>query len=510
MAHVPNEVNGPEVVPPAKTLASGESKLQPCITPFASFALAMSTICILAGGMTSFHMAFCSVGGAAIGLGWPLGSLFALTVALTMGQVASAFPRSGGPYQWAAILGGRSWGWVTACLGLAGLITALAALNVGTCHFLVGSASRRLDIKPDDVSWVWYGLVAAVMTASQGLINHLGMGLTSRIVSLGGYVIIAFAVILTGSMLLFGVILPGNFDLPRLWDFKNYGGEAGGKVWLDSPNLAWLFALGLMLPAYTITGFDSPAQTAEETFNPRRNVPRGIWKAVVISGLAGWVMLCSLVLAIPPGRMDAMAATGDQSLFLILREVVPQPLRGALYTGIIASMYVCGLAVVTSVSRMTWGFARDGGLPGSTALQRIGSHRTPSVAIWSVVVVAIVMGFLPYGAVAAVCAIFLYLAYVLPTILGVLKYRQWTHLAEWNIGRWYRPLGVVAVVGSVFLIIIGMQPPYHIAIWIVGGTILLLAVLWFGYMRTRFPGPPKEFLDQLLPAKDHLTHQGKS
>src|SRR5213594_1114463 len=79
---------------------------------FSNFAISMSVICILAGGITSFPVGFCSVGGASIGLGWPLCCLFSLTVALTMGQVASAFPRAGGPCEWAAELGGDAWGWI--------------------------------------------------------------------------------------------------------------------------------------------------------------------------------------------------------------------------------------------------------------------------------------------------------------------------------------------------------------------------------------------------------------
>src|ERR1700740_1800010 len=59
-------------------------------------ALSLSIICILAGGVTSFHLGLCSVGGASIGLGWPLVSLFALLVAATMAQLASAFPTAGG------------------------------------------------------------------------------------------------------------------------------------------------------------------------------------------------------------------------------------------------------------------------------------------------------------------------------------------------------------------------------------------------------------------------------
>src|SRR3954452_23369250 len=68
---------------------------------FSNFAISLSIICILAGGITSFHIGFCSVGGAAVGIGWPLVGLFALAAAATMGQIASAFPTAGGLYHWA-------------------------------------------------------------------------------------------------------------------------------------------------------------------------------------------------------------------------------------------------------------------------------------------------------------------------------------------------------------------------------------------------------------------------
>src|SRR3954463_14678383 len=104
---------------------------------FSNYAISLSIICILAGGITSFHMGFCSVGGAAIGLGWPLACLFSLAVAAAMGQLASAFPTAGGLYHWASILGGRGWGWATAWFNLFGLVVVLAGINVGTYRFLL-------------------------------------------------------------------------------------------------------------------------------------------------------------------------------------------------------------------------------------------------------------------------------------------------------------------------------------------------------------------------------------
>jgi amino acid transporter len=92
-----------------------QPRLKPVMGRFANFTLTMSAICILAGGITSFPQGLCSAGGASIGLGWPLCCLFSLALAMTLAEVASAFPRAGGPSEWAARLGGNGWGWVAGC-----------------------------------------------------------------------------------------------------------------------------------------------------------------------------------------------------------------------------------------------------------------------------------------------------------------------------------------------------------------------------------------------------------
>ena len=98
---------------------------------FSNFAISFSTICILAGGITSFQLGVCAVGGAAAGIVWPVGVAFSLIVALCMAQVASAFPTAGGLYHWSSILGGKGWGWATAWFNLGGLVFVTAAVNVG-------------------------------------------------------------------------------------------------------------------------------------------------------------------------------------------------------------------------------------------------------------------------------------------------------------------------------------------------------------------------------------------
>lgn len=468
---------------------------------FSNFAVSFSIICILAGGVTSFHVGLCSVGGASIGLGWPLSCLFSLAVAATMGQVASAFPTAGGLYHWASILGGRGWGWGTAWFNLIGLVTVLAAINVGTYLFTMGAFGPALGVDLQAATptarFVYQLVGVSAITLSQAMINHRGIRLTSRLTDFSGYLILAVSAILTIAL----VAWSSSLDVSRLVTFTNfsgYGTDPANPVWPKTDNLAWLFALGCLLPAYTVSGFDASAHTAEETVSAATNVPRGIVRSVAVSGIAGWIMLCAVVLAAP--GLDQTAQRGDGAFVWIVESVLPRPLAAALLVGIAVSQYLCGLATVTSASRMTYAFARDGGLPRSDLLREVHAiHRTPVPAIWSVALASILFTiYTPvYATIAAACAIFLYISYVVPTALGFVAHgRTWTQMGPWQLGRWYRPLAVVATLGCGLLIVIGLQPPNDKNVWIVGGTTVLLAAGWFGWERRRFTGPPQGVLIQ--------------
>src|SRR5271165_3861351 len=153
------------------------------MSAFSKYAISLSMICILAGGVTSFQVGYSAVGGAAIGVGWPVSCLLSLAVALTMGQVASAFPTAGGLYHWASILGGRGWGWVTAWFNLAGLVTVLAAVNVGAFQFAAAALGPHLGFDPakQAPATALAAQIVAVtaITASQAAVNHRGIRLTT-------------------------------------------------------------------------------------------------------------------------------------------------------------------------------------------------------------------------------------------------------------------------------------------------------------------------------------------
>jgi amino acid transporter len=331
--------------------------------------------------------------------------------------------------------------------------------------------------------------VVAGMTVTQALVNHLGIRVTRVLTDFSGWLILIVSLALTAAV----AACAAGADFGRLVAFENFSGlPADNPVWPRVESLPRLFALGLLLPAYTITGFDASAHAAEETVGASVNVPRGIVRSVLVSGVFGWVMLSAIVLAMPDPA--GAAEKGGGAAYAVF-DAVPRSVMGVLYVGIVAAQYLCGLATVTSASRMAFAFARDGGLPASHWVRKI-SHRfrTPPVAIWGVAIASVLFTVHTpvYSTITAVCVIFLYVSYVLPSAIGLVAYgRWWTAMGPWRLGRWFRPLAAVSVIGCAGLIVIGVQPPNDAAAAVVGGVAAVLAVLWIAFDRRQFPGPPQ-------------------
>ncbi|NHN89005.1 amino acid permease [Acetobacter conturbans] len=457
---------------------------------FSNFAISFSIICILAGGITSFQLGFSSLGGFGVAIGWIVGTIFATIVACSMGQIASAYPTAGGLYHWSSILGGRGWGWATAWVNLLGLVFVLASVNVGAYTLFVQLILGK--IFGMDVSGWGYGhqLIGVLLIASsQALFNHVGIKITKILTDFSGYLILFAALLLTVMML---YCAPG-FHWDRLLTIVNNTGAPGGNVFPRSENLIYAFCLALILPAYTITGFDASAHVAEETIDARNVVPRGMINAVLISGLFGFIMVCSFVLAMPDPTSSA-AQGGDVFFNLLAQLPVPSWLRSFMYVMIVAANYLCALAGMTSTSRMVFAFGRDGGLPGSKLWRYVSPvYRTPVPAIWLVAILscAVTLYSSAFAALAAGCAIFLYVSYAMPIGAGILAQRKRNVMTgPFRLGALSTPFAVLTVIGSIGLVWIGIQPPNDILISYVVGIVVVLLGGWFLVEKRRFKGPP--------------------
>jgi amino acid transporter len=452
---------------------------------FSNFAVSFSVICILSGGINSLAQATSGAGGASIGLGWMIGGACALMFSLGMAQIASAYPTAGGLYHWSSILGGRFWGWLTAWFNLIGLITVLAAVNVGTFNFFAGAFGPALGLHAGPGPQFVFMIVT---TGAQALLNHLGIRLTSRLTDLSGYLILFGALLLTVVLLAYAP----SHQVSRLWTFANYSGQAGGGVWPKTSSLGFVFLLGLLLPLFTLTGADASAHTAEETQGAAVNVPRGIVSSVFWAAAAAWLLSCAFVIAIPD--LGQAARQGWNVFFWVMDALVPAPLKIAIYVILLAAQLLCGLATITSVSRMIFAFARDGGLPASGRLKTVSARfRTPATAIWTAAVLAVAFTAYAdaYSTVVSVTSIILYISYAMPIAAGLFAYRRrWTVMGPWDIGAWFPVVAVLCIVLSAGIFYIGVQPPNALALTVMLAIFSVTLTLWFAVERTRFKGPP--------------------
>lgn len=478
---------------------------------FQNFAISFAIICIVAGGITAFPAALSAGGGASIGIGWPIASLFALIVAAAMGQIASAYPTAGGIYHWASILGGRGWGWSAAWFNLLGLIFVVSSVNMGVFFLFrdlfltqvlgwdVGAAGW-VTAEIFDRGWWTQTIFIAGITIVQCILNHYFLRLTTLLTDISGYLILATAVLLTICLLAFA---GHGLDFGRLFTFTNFTGDAGGGVWPQATVMFYIIGLGLLHGVYTITGFDASAHTSEETRNAPREVPKGMMRSVFWSFLFGWIMVCAFVLALPdqtttgPDPADATktitttisgvaaAASKGWGAFNWLMETSPMPgaLKALLIIGIVASNFLCALAGVTSMSRMMYAFARDGGLPMSGTLRQVSAaHRTPGPAIWVGGILSVLATL--YGGAFLVlstgCAVFLYLSYLMPIAAGLKAESNgaWAHKGPFSLGGASMLVAVLAIIGCAVLIFVGVQPPQEKVLYLMVVMVLALASFW--------------------------------
>ncbi|RZS34940.1 amino acid/polyamine/organocation transporter (APC superfamily) [Herbihabitans rhizosphaerae] len=427
-------------------------ELRRSMSGFANFAVSFTIISILSGCLTLYGFGLATGGPAAMIWGWPLVGVFVVLVGLGMAEVCSSYPTAGGLYYWAAKLArrnGAAWSWFTGWFNLIGQVAVTAGIDFGAALFLNAFLNLQFGMAATPGNTIM--LLGAILVL-HGLLNTFGVRLVALLNSISvWWHLIGVALIVT----VLAVVPDKHQDASFVFgEFVNNTG------WGSS---VYVFALGLLLAQYTLTGYDASAHMTEETRNAAIAGPRGIVRSIVVSLVAGWILLLGLTFAIqdydgtvgsetgvPPAQIfiDATGATTGKLLLLIC----------------IGAQLFCGMASVTANSRMIYAFARDGALPGSSFWHRINKRtRTPTNSVWLAAGGAFLLA-LPYlwsstayAAVTSIAVVGLYVAYVIPVFLRVRRGDEFER-GPWHLGRWGRPVGIVATVWVALIFVLFMLP----------------------------------------------------
>jgi len=458
---------------------------------FSNFAVSFTIISILSGCLTLYQFGMNTGGPIAMSIGWPLVGLMVIIVGLAMAEICSSYPTAGGLYYWSAKLAGSNapaWSWFTGWFNLLGQVAVTAGIDFGLAFFTAAELNLLTGFATDPPHVIG---VYAVVLFVHGLLNTFGVRLVTVLndVSVWWHILGVLAIVLALA------IIPAHHQSAS-FVFTKYVNNTG----FGAP--VYVFLLGLLLAQYTFTGYDASAHMTEETRDAAVAAPWGIVLSIVVSLIAGWVLLLGVTFAIqnydaelnsptgvPPAQIfiDAIGRTGGELLMLV----------------VIGAQFFCGMSSVTANSRMIYAFSRDGALPGSRVWHRINKRtRTPTNSIWFATVGAFLLG-LPYlwnatayAAVTSIAVIGLYIAYVVPIFLRLAAGDRFTP-GPWRLGRWSRPIGIVAVLWVVFIVVLFLLPQaspitatnFNYAPVAVGVVLLFAGGWWLLSARRWFAGP---------------------
>ncbi|QRN93628.1 amino acid permease [Archangium violaceum] len=438
---------------------------------FSNFAVSFSIISILTGAVTLYGHGLRFGGPFVMGVGWPLVAVMTLTVAASLAQLASSFPTAGALYHWSAMLGGPRVGFFTAWLNTIGQFAITAGIDYGLAEFVADMLGWPRESRLHVLS------LYAVILLSHAILNHVGVRAVALLNNVSAWYHVAGVAVVIGALVAFAPKQEPGFLLTRFTT--------------ESSVYTYGFLIGLLQAQWTFTGYDASAHVSEETMDPTRNAPWGIFLSVAVSAVVGYALLVGVTLAI--GDLPAAAAAPNPFLH-VLRESLGPALGGALVWIAIGAMWFCGLSSVTSNSRMLFAFARDGGLPGSTHLASVSPRfRSPHVAIWVSVAAAFVVAIWSgaYAAMVALSTLALYASYALPVWVGLRarKNGTWSHQGPWDLGRYSTLVNVVALGWCAVVMVLFVLPPNELAGYTFAGALALLTVYWVAFQRHTFVGP---------------------
>lgn len=473
---------------------------------FSNFAISFSIISILAGCFTTFAQAWNNGGPVAISWGWPIVSAFILIIGLTMSELVSAYPTSGGIYWWAAKLGGPKAGFFAGWLNLIGLLAVTASVAYGAATFLDITISTVSDSWANGYSLNRVFVLFIVILVIGAVLNIFGGHLMAVINNISVWWHVGGVALIVGIL----ALVPDNHqDMAFVFTERiNNSGYADSKYWF------LILPLGLLLTQYTITGFDASAHLSEETAEASKAAAKGIWQSIAYSAIGGYILLLALLFAV----QDADAVTkGGGGVTLILQQALSSKWAFVILFISTAGQLFCTTACMTSASRMTFAFSRDGAIPGSRLWSKVAANKVPINAVMFVAVIGVIITLpalvkvdingapvpIAFYAVVSVAVIGLYLAFLIPIWLRW-KLGDAFVPGSWTLGKHYKWMNLLAVAEIAIISVYFILPftpgavPFtdgfswkfvNYAPILTGAALIILAIWWQVSAKNWFTGP---------------------
>jgi amino acid transporter len=332
--------------------------------------------------------------------------------------------------------------------------------------------------------WTWFHwwMFAAPAIVLVTALAYLGIRLSMRTIVVVGA--LEFLIVLTLG--LFGLFNPG----PGGFTFQafNYGFNPGSIATASG------FAIAVVLTVQGLTGWEAAIPLAEETENPRRNIPRATMASIVIIGVMLILVLWGQIIGWGTDDLTKLPSSAELPALVIAHRV-----WGGLWFLALLAMFTsvigASLACQNVATRMWYRMGQSGVLP-----KIVGTvnpvRKTPTVAIHVQFALSLLLGIVLAGifgpdkifvlTVGFVLVLGVIFVYVMANV-GVVLYYWRERRQEFNwILHFVFPVGTsLILIYSVYASFVPLPaPPYNLAPFIVGAW-LLIGILILVALRLR-------------------------
>ena len=242
-------------------------------------------------------------------------------------------------------------------------------------------------------------------------------------------------------------------------------------------------ALGFPIAVYMFVGWENSASLAEETTDPRRNVPKAIYASIVLMALSYIVFMYATVVAF---NYDTSKLAAAQVPFIDAAEKVSAILALFAYIAGFTSTMSAMIAGSNSQARLIFNAAREGLLPHGIARVHHKYH-TPWVSflIFSGIGLAItyIFGWTVdpvtfFGEIATLGTILIALTYLVSNLALPFYYRR-NHPEQFSVLR-HLILPILGVLAIGFpleqLVQPGQPAPFNLFPWIALGVVVVALI----------------------------------
>ncbi|KAL8819984.1 MAG: hypothetical protein Q9223_001689 [Gallowayella weberi] len=408
--------------------------------------LAFTTVILATWETVLYTISYGLVNGGLAGLIWTfiVAAIGMGTVVLSLAEMASMAPTSGGQYHWVSEFAPPS---AQKFLSfLTGWLSTLAwQTGIASGSYLTASQIQGL-ILLNDPSYAferWHGTLMVIATAIIAI--SLNIFFARQLPRVEILMLIMHFVGFFAIIIPLWVLAPRTPARTVFTEFQNNGG------W---PNLGLSVLIGLTGPLYSMIASDCVVHMAEEIRDASRILPLGMVWSMIISAVSGFIMVLTFCFSI--GDIDSAVTTPTgQPYIQVFYNATDSHAGTTIMTVAIMTMTLSNTVNnVASASRQLYAFARDRGIPFSSSLSQVKpGWAIPLNAILVCFFVTCILSLINIGSTVAFNAIVslgtaaLFSSYAIS--ISCLLLKRWRGEAlrqrRWSLGQWGAPVNIAAL-----------------------------------------------------------------